>query len=133
MSTKTLQIWILATILASLLSLGCAAALVQPTVADVHWSESRWPGTTLEELQKGRALYVQTCAGCHTLHRPEAYPPEEWPDILKEMEEEMDEDKSTSITLDPADRRLIERFLVASSTRLRAAPLNVAGPAGAQH
>ncbi|RME56442.1 MAG: cytochrome c, partial [Deltaproteobacteria bacterium] len=59
-----------------------------PTDEDVRWARQRWPEITREELERGRALYVRKCAGCHNLHRPDEYPPEAWPDLVAKMQDE---------------------------------------------
>ena len=69
--------------------------------------------TTLQELQQGRALYVQKCAGCHNLHRPDEYTPEEWAMRMNEMTKDED------VVLSPGERELIGRYLMAASARVR--------------
>ena len=92
---------------------GCASHLAQPTPEDVQWAVTHWPDTTLQGLQQGRAIYVQKCAGCHNLHRPEEYPPEEWTGQIDEMAEDED------VVLNPSDRELITRYLITVSSRVR--------------
>ena len=47
-----------------------ATAIMMPTESDLGAVSSKFPATTLAELQRGRALYVAKCAGCHQLHVP---------------------------------------------------------------
>ncbi len=71
---------------------GCMSNLAQPNLEDVQWAVAQGYQTTLQELQQGRALYVKKCAGCHNLHRPDAYSSEEWSYWIDQMiqEEEVD-------------------------------------------
>jgi len=90
-------------------AVGCAATLVQPTTQDAEWASRRWSTTSLEDLQKGRAAYVQKCAGCHNLHTPEQYSPTEWEGYVAYMSEDA--------KLTPEEQTLITRFLASASAR----------------
>lgn len=84
---------------------GCAAALRQATPDDAVRLAPRWPGTTLEDLQRGRGLYVRRCSGCHNVYLPRAFPPEKWPGLVDEM--------AVKARLGPGERDDVVRFLVA--------------------
>jgi mono/diheme cytochrome c family protein len=90
------------------LAAACAAALRHSTPADVTLVSPQWPGTTVEDLERGRRLYVRRCSGCHTLILPSAHPPDEWPVLVDAMAEKA--------RLKPAQREDIVRFLVAVSS-----------------
>jgi mono/diheme cytochrome c family protein len=94
-------------LLASSLGLtgACAAALRHATPDDAALVAPRWPGTTVEDLDRGRRLYVRRCSGCHNLFLPRAFPPERWPRLVDEMAEKG--------RLGPAERDDVTRFLVA--------------------
>ncbi len=97
-----------ALVLASALATAaCAAALRHPTEADARAVAPRYPGTTAADLERGRALYVRRCAGCHAVPLPSAHTPAEWPDVLGEM--------AGRARLSAPERADIERFLVALS------------------
>ncbi len=70
---------------AALTAVACAAALRQPTEQDVQSAATKWPGTTLKDLQRGRSLYVRRCSSCHTLYLPSAYDAEAWPELVDSM------------------------------------------------
>ena len=106
MSTARRMGWALA--LGLSLQPACAV-LVYPTELHTAWAAERWPDVTLAELQAGREAYVDICSGCHTLVRPETHAPEDWPDLVKEMEEEQE------VRLEPAERQMILRYLEAAS------------------
>jgi mono/diheme cytochrome c family protein len=90
------------------LAAACAAALRHSTPADVTLVSPKWPGTTVEDLERGRRLYVRRCAGCHTLILPSAHGPDEWPVLVDAMAEKA--------RLKPAEREDIVRFLTAVSS-----------------
>jgi hypothetical protein len=66
---------------------GCSAALRHPTPQDAAAASERWPGTSVRDLERSRALYVRRCSGCHTLVLPRAYPAEAWPALVGAMSE----------------------------------------------
>ena len=94
-----------ALVAAVLIAGGCAAALRQATPEDATFLAPRWPGTTLEDLQRGRSLYVRRCSGCHNVYLPRAFPPEKWPGLVDEM--------AVKARLGPGERDDMVRFLVA--------------------
>jgi mono/diheme cytochrome c family protein len=66
---------------------GCAGRLAMPTEADAVRAAAHWPGTTVNELTRGRALYVSRCASCHSLYQPREFPPQKWGSFVGEMAE----------------------------------------------
>lgn len=103
--------WALGLATAVALAAACSAALDHPTTQDAEWAQSNWPGTTVQDLAHGRALYVDKCSGCHNLHLPSEYAPEEWKSYVAYMVAE------AKIT--PEEQRAIARFLAAASARSR--------------
>ena len=91
--------------LAAGLGVSCAAALRHASPEDAAHLAPQWPGTTVEDLERGRRLYVRRCSGCHTLFLPAAYPKEAWPGLVDAMAEKA--------RLRPAEREDVVRFLVA--------------------
>ena len=53
--------------------------LYVPTNADVTAT------ATLQELQQGRALYVDNCGRCHGYYNPDNFSPSQWSTILSMM------------------------------------------------
>lgn len=88
-----------------------ASGVVHPTAKDAEWASAKWPGTTVSELEAGRALYTSKCVGCHRLPDPNAKTPEQWPNVVDEMAERA--------KLTAADRDLMLRYLSSASERLR--------------
>ena len=91
-----------ALLLTLLCGVGCASALVVPTV-----DEARAAGVSLGELERGRALYAARCAGCHELHLPGERAPAEWPKIVREMRD------NAGLTFEDSD--LVARYLSVAS------------------
>lgn len=71
--------------LVALVLAGCAGRIPEPTQADALRAATRWPGTTVESLAHGRALYVERCSGCHALHLPHEKPADAWPALVHKM------------------------------------------------
>jgi cytochrome c5 len=97
--------WSCAALLVACVTLACAAALRHATPEDVARLTPRWPGTTLEDLERGRRLYVRRCAGCHVLPLPATRAPEDWPRLVDEM--------AARARLGAEERSDVVRFLVA--------------------
>lgn len=57
----------------------CKSALYIPTV------ENTANKANVEELQKGRALYINKCSSCHALYLPEKYNKTEWTKWVNRM------------------------------------------------
>lgn len=84
-----------------LLSAGCVA-LAHPTPDDAARA-----GTTVEELERDRDIYVARCSGCHAVPLPSALPPDRWPRVVREM--------ALQAKIPAGDQGRIERFLVTLS------------------
>jgi cytochrome c5 len=93
------------------LAAACSAALDHPTPQDAEWAQREWPGTTVQDLARGRALYVDKCSGCHNLHLPAEHTPDEWKSYVAYMVAE------AKIT--PQEQASIARFLASASARSR--------------
>ena len=61
------------------LFIACSSALYMPSKKNVAKIAN------IEELQKGRAIYVSKCNSCHTLRLPEKYTKTEWIAHLDKM------------------------------------------------
>lgn len=70
-----------ATILVSALSLTfvcCSKKYLIPIQADVAIAQKQWPGTTLEQLNKGYAIYADKCTDCHGKKKPQKFSVDDW-------------------------------------------------------
>jgi mono/diheme cytochrome c family protein len=102
--------------------LACSAALDHPTPQDAEWAQRQWPGTTVEELAQGRALYVDKCSGCHNLDLPAEHSPEAWEGYVAYMTADA---KITSV-----QASTIARYLAAASARARGMQTTEGGATG---
>jgi len=89
---------------------GCGATLPEPGASHVARLRAVDSGVTLESLERGRSLYVERCAGCHTLKDPRTLTSEAWVRAVRTMQVE------EGVRLDPPDARDIELYLVATSS-----------------
>ena len=94
--------------IAAALAFGCVA-LPHPTAADAERARATWPGADQASLAAGRARFVEKCAGCHALPLPRRYPADEWPAWVAAM--------ADGARLEPAERALIEQYLVTMAGR----------------
>ena len=89
---------------------GCSARLPGPDASQVEKLRAFDSGVTLSNLERGRSLYAERCAGCHTLKEPRSLTSEAWIRALRTMQVE------EGVRLEPPDARDIERYLVATSS-----------------
>ena len=97
-------------LVASLLA-ACAAELPHATQADASRVHDKFPGTNVAQLETGRSLYVERCAGCHQLREPSSETPLAWPTLVAEMRD----DHGVHLTHD--EERGIVAYLVSVSSR----------------
>ncbi len=99
-------------VLGAVVLLACAHAgfVPQPTPMDVERIQPVDPGLSLEEMQTGRAAYLQRCSGCHAVHGPGEYRGDQWPGLVARMQREK------KFKIPEHDRVLLERYLVAFSS-----------------
>jgi cytochrome c1 len=74
------------------------AGIYKPTTLDVT------PKATLEELQKGRELYINNCASCHSLHQPEKFDTIQWKKSMEKM--------APKAKISKEDKELILKYLI---------------------
>jgi hypothetical protein len=69
-------------------------SLYVPTSMDVTTK------ATLQELQDGRALYINNCGSCHQLYSPDNYSAAQWKSILSSMVPRTNLSSSNEILVD---------------------------------
>jgi nitrate/TMAO reductase-like tetraheme cytochrome c subunit len=94
-------------LLALSLLASCVSAFPSPTASDLERARVEWSDVTLEELAKGRELYVGKCGACHRLKEPGELAPDAWPAAVHEMADEAN--------LGAGEREAIVRYLVTMS------------------
>ena len=96
-------------IITSIVLIGCATVSnLKPNEKELAIMQQKVPGISLEEAQKGFKLYKFNCAGCHYLHKPDAYSISGWEKVLPEMLQraKLESEK---------DEQLIKNYLFAKS------------------
>ena len=70
------------------LASGCGSPFPHPTSAAVATLRPTDPSARLEDLERGRTLYMGKCGACHLLHPPATIAPDEWPGKVRLMQSE---------------------------------------------
>jgi nitrate/TMAO reductase-like tetraheme cytochrome c subunit len=83
---------------------GCRVSPPTATVGDASRANIE-----LADLQRGRSLLVSKCGNCHRPPMPGERGANEWPEKLDKM--------TARANLDPAQRHLIEEYLIAMASR----------------
>jgi cytochrome c1 len=63
----------------------CKSPYFTPVQTDADKMQGRWADFSMDNLNKGFHLYVNKCAGCHTLYKPSLYTEEQWTSVMPEM------------------------------------------------
>ena len=96
-------------IAAAALLTGCAGQIPVPTEDNVRIASGQWPGISLAALERGRALYIGHCSGCHTLYRPTDLPFSRWAVTVTEM--------ARHARLTDEEAQAVIRYLVTAAQR----------------
>lgn len=96
---------------ALLLLAGCASGLPAVTPVDVGRAKQRWPDTEAAELERGRALLPERCAGCHPTPVPTQLSAERWPGTISEMRAQQ------NVALTPEEDRALTRYVLTFTNR----------------
>src|SRR6476620_9107366 len=70
----------------ALASVACVSALPEPTPGQLAAARATEPDLSLEDLQRGRATYIQRCGGCHALRAPNERSAGAWPLEVQRMQ-----------------------------------------------
>ncbi len=65
----------------TLVAMACSQVLYVPTQADADKT-----GISTDSLSLGRSMYVDNCASCHALYKPERFTQKEWTHIMPIMQ-----------------------------------------------
>jgi hypothetical protein len=77
-------------------------------------AQTKWPGTSAEDLERGRQLFLDNCNSCHSYPDRAAYSEAEWPGIARRMGDKVD--------LKEAENELLIRFILANRSDTGAPP-----------
>lgn len=84
----------------------CAASysLIKPTQADADRVKAENPDVTLAQLTKGRELYQESCAKCHSLKEAFEHSPEKVVKVMPNM--------AKKAHVNDADAQLIQQYIL---------------------
>ena len=92
-----------------LAALVACSKVLMPTQADADRATTKFPGTTLAELNEGKTLYTDNCGKCHGLKKPTSLNEEGWRKIVPPMA------KKAKINAEQEDKIL--KYVVTMSAR----------------
>ena len=109
--------WILSTLACLFLSACFPKAGTVPgplSLTAIEGAQAKWPGTSAEELEQGRQLFLNHCNACHSYPDRAAYSEAEWPRLARRMGKKAD--------LQEAESELVLRFILANRSEPVAPP-----------
>jgi mono/diheme cytochrome c family protein len=80
----------------------------------IESAQAKWPGTSPEELERGRQLFLDNCNSCHSYPDRAAYTEAEWPGIARRM--------GRKVELKEAEIELLVHFILANRSDPSAQP-----------
>lgn len=88
---------------------GCAGTsdIPHPTAKNVEYAGRNGQVTTISALKVGRKLYIGRCSSCHSLTKPGALTPADWPEMVARM--------ADNAKINPDQQRAITQYLVSIS------------------
>jgi hypothetical protein len=91
------------------------SVVIMPTQLDADRIAQRYPDHKLDDLHRGREIYIKNCGTCHDLKDPASETEMKWAQIVPVMVKKVNE-KADSIVIDaPAEETLL-RFLITMSS-----------------
>lgn len=84
------------------------------SMAAIESAQAKWPGTSAEELEQGRQLFLNHCNTCHSYPDRTAYSEADWPGLTRKMGKKAD--------LKEAESELLLRFILANRSDPGAPP-----------
>lgn len=81
-----------------------------PDQSDVDRMQGKFPGYTLDDLNKGKSLYEGYCAICHELKKPTSESEEEWRRIVPPMVKKAN--NKTNNAIDAKGEEQILRYVI---------------------
>lgn len=88
----------------------CSPKVVTLTEADASRGANKFPGLTVEDLKRGKAIYEEKCTVCHGAKRPSAFTEAQWRKIVPEMAAKAQQSGTTPVT--GTDQDIILKYLI---------------------
>ncbi len=81
--------------------------------SDVERGAAKFPGYTLEDLNKGKAIYTKNCVACHGLKDPKLYSEESLRGIVPNMV--VKANNKLGMVIDDKDEEVLMKYLITMS------------------
>lgn len=96
-------------LLCCLVAVACGTSKVADSAntlsqSDADRAAAKFPGTTMEDLSRGKTLYENNCGKCHKLHAPQSRGEEAWRKVVPPM--------AKKAKMDESGADLVLRYLV---------------------
>jgi|WetSurMetagenome_2_1015567.scaffolds.fasta_scaffold562046_2 cytochrome c5 len=96
----------------------CSTQLIKLTQADADRGAAKFEGTTLESLNRGKAIFEANCDKCHGLKKPGSRNEQQWNTIVPQMVKKVNKSNGQEV-IDPQKQELLLRYLVTMSSPLK--------------
>ncbi|MCD6013057.1 MAG: cytochrome c class [Flavipsychrobacter sp.] len=97
-------------VILSVLFVACSPKTFKFTEADATRGANKFPGLTVEELKRGKAVHDEKCTVCHGAKRPSDYTEEQWRKIVPAMATKAQESGTKPIT--GTDQDMILKYVI---------------------
>jgi len=97
-----------------LFSCGGPKMITTPSDSDVNRGVEKYPGLTIDELNKGHAEFLAKCTQCHGSKNPQKHSAEEWNGIVDEMAGKASR-KADKQKIEGESMELIKKYLAVMS------------------
>ncbi len=89
----------------------CSPKVIMPKQANIDNIATKHPDYTLADAKEGRSLYIQHCATCHGLKRPQDFTEEKWNVLVPAMVKKTNK-KAGKEVVDAASSDKILKYVV---------------------
>jgi len=91
----------------------CSPKIMTLTQADADRGATKFPGITVEELKRGKAVYDEKCTMCHGAKKASAFTEDQWRKIVPGMAKKANKDGTEHIS--SADQDVILKYVITMS------------------
>ncbi len=99
----------------SVLFVACSPKVFNITDADANRGEKKFPGLTVEDLKRGKAIHDEKCTVCHGAKKPSAFTEDQWRKIVPAMASKAQQSGTAPIT--GTDQDIILKYLITMGTK----------------
>lgn len=88
----------------------CSPKIMTLTQTDADRGATKFPGLTVEELKRGKAVYDEKCTMCHGAKKTSAFTEDQWRKIVPGMAKKANKDGTEHISI--ADQGIILKYVI---------------------